>query len=75
MEIRNGNSSSHVENKINKSRQSFYGLGNIVMLYPGATPGVQAYLYKSICQPTLTLSLAGHYYPDLPVLAAILIDL
>ena len=23
----------------------------------------------------LTLSLAGHYYPDLPVLAAILIDL
>ena len=27
------------------------------MLYPEATPGVQAYLYKSICQPTLTYGL------------------
>ena len=53
----NGNSSSHVENRINKCRQSFYGLGNIGMSYPGATPGVQAYLYKSICQPTLTYGL------------------
>ena len=57
----NGNSSSHVENRINKCRQSLYGLGNIGMLYPGATPGVQAYLYKSactcICQPTLTYGL------------------
>ena len=52
-----GNSSSHIENRINKCRQSFYGLGNIGMSYPGATPGVQAYLYKSICQPTLTYGL------------------
>ncbi|KAK2178240.1 hypothetical protein NP493_552g01050 [Ridgeia piscesae] len=27
------------------------------MLYPGATPDVQAYLYKCICQPTLTYGL------------------
>ncbi|KAK2143196.1 hypothetical protein NP493_1497g00000 [Ridgeia piscesae] len=24
------------------------------MLYPGATPDTQAYLYKCMCQPTLT---------------------
>ncbi|KAK2180282.1 hypothetical protein NP493_448g02013 [Ridgeia piscesae] len=27
------------------------------MLYPGATPGVQAYLYICICKPTLTYGL------------------
>ena len=27
---------------------------NAGMFYPGATPDVQAYLYKCICQPTLT---------------------
>ena len=27
------------------------------MLYPGATPDIQAYLYKCICQPTLTYGL------------------
>ena len=27
---------------------SFYGLGNASVLYPGATPDVQAYLYKCI---------------------------
>ena len=27
------------------------------MLYPGGTPDVQAYLYKCICQPTLTYGL------------------
>ena len=27
------------------------------MLYPGATPDVQAYLYMCICQPTLTYGL------------------
>ena len=59
----NGNSSSHVENRINKCRQSFYGLGNIGMSYPGATPGVQAYLYKSICQPTLTYGLESILKP------------
>ena len=34
-----------------------YGLGNVGMLYPGTTPDVQAYLYKCICQPTLTYGL------------------
>jgi len=28
-----------------------------VALYPGATPGVQAYLYKCISQPTFTYGL------------------
>ena len=52
-----GNNASHVTNRLTKCRQSFYGLGNAGMLYPGATPGVQAYLYKCICQPTLTYGL------------------
>ena len=36
-------------NKLTKWRQSFYGLANAGMLYPGTTPDVQAYLYKCIC--------------------------
>ena len=52
-----GNNASHVTNRLTKCRQSFYGLGNVGMLYPGATPDVQAYLYKCICQPTLTYGL------------------
>jgi len=35
----------------------FHWLGNAGMLYPEATPDVQAYLYKCICQPTLTYGL------------------
>ena len=30
---------------------------SVGMLYPGATPDVQAYLYKCIWQPTLTYGL------------------
>ena len=54
---RGGNNASHVTNRLTKCRQSFYGLGSASMLYPGATPDVQAYLYKCICQPTLTYGL------------------
>ncbi|KAK2177349.1 hypothetical protein NP493_604g01048 [Ridgeia piscesae] len=51
------NNASHVTNRLTKCRQSFYGLGNPGLLYPGATPDVQAYLYKCIRQPTLTYGL------------------
>jgi hypothetical protein len=54
---RGGNNASHVTNKLTKCRQSFYVLGSTGMLFPGATPDVQAYLYKCICQPTLTYGL------------------
>ena len=54
---RNGNNASHITNRLTKCRQSFYGLGNAGMLYPGATPDVQTYLYKCICQSTLIYGL------------------
>ena len=41
---RGGNNASHVTNRLTKCRQSFYGLRNAGMLYPGATPDVQVYL-------------------------------
>ena len=46
-----GNNTSHVDNRLNKCRQSFYGLNSIGS---GAAPEVQAHLYKSICQSVLT---------------------
>ena len=52
-----GNKTSHVDHRLNKFRQSFYGLNSLGMSYPGAAPEVQAYLYKSICQPVLTYSM------------------
>ena len=48
-----GNNTSHVDNRLNKCRQSFYSLNSLGMSYPGAAPDVQAHLYKSICQPVL----------------------
>ena len=38
---RGDNNANQVTNKLTKCRQSFYGLGNAGMLYPGATPDVQ----------------------------------
>ena len=52
-----GNNTSHVDNRLNKCRQSFYGLNSLGMSYPGAAPEVQAHLYKSICQPVLTYAM------------------
>ena len=50
-----GNNTSHVDNRLNKCRQSFYSLNSLGMSYvPGDAPEVQAHLYKSICQPVLT---------------------
>ena len=49
-----GNNTSHVDNRLNKCRQSFYSLNSLGMSYPGAAPEVHAHLYKSICQPVLT---------------------
>ena len=52
-----GNNTSHVDNRLNKCRLSFYGLNSIGMSYPGAAPEVQDHFYKSICQPVLTYSM------------------
>ena len=49
-----GSGADHVNKRIAKCRQSFYVLSPAGMLYPGASTDVQSYLFKSICQPTLT---------------------
>ena len=49
-----GTCTEHVDSRIKKCRQSFYGLSPAGMIYPGATTDVQSYLFKRICQPTLT---------------------
>ena len=46
-------SSDHVNNRIAKNRQSFYGFSSAGITYPGASPDVQACVYKCICQSTL----------------------
>ena len=40
--------------RITKCRKYFYSLSPVGILYPGASPGVQSYLFKRICQPTIT---------------------
>ena len=57
-----GNNTSHVDNRLNKCRQSFYCLNSLGMSYPGAAPEVQAHLYKSICQPLLTYGMGCMSY-------------
>ena len=39
-----GNNTSHVDNRVNKCRQSFYGLNSLGMSYPGAAQEVNLYL-------------------------------
>ena len=45
-------------------RQSFYSLSPVGILYPGASVNVQSYLYKHICQPSLTYGLECINIPD-----------
>jgi hypothetical protein len=52
-----GACSDHVDSRIKKCRQSFYGLSSAGMLYPGASTDVQSHLFNHICQPTLTYGL------------------
>ncbi len=48
-----GTCSDHIHQRITKCRQSHYCLSPAGMLYPGAAPDVQSYLFRTICQPTL----------------------
>ncbi len=52
-----GTCTDHVDHRANKCRQSFYSLSPVGILYPGASVNVQSYLYKHICQPSLTYGL------------------
>ncbi len=49
-----GTASDHINHCITKCRKSYYSLSPTGMLYPGASTKVQCYLYKIICQPTLS---------------------
>ena len=49
-----GTGTDHVNQRITKCRKSFYIVSPVGMLYPGASPDVQSYLFKRICQPTIT---------------------
>jgi hypothetical protein len=53
----NGNCNMHVENRVRKCRQSYYGLNKCGMVYPGASSDVKCYLWKSICAPVLMYGL------------------
>ena len=48
-----GSSSNHISNRISKCRQSFYGLRDAGMSYPGADVSIKKHLWTTICQPTL----------------------
>ena len=53
------NCHGHILNRVNKCRQSFYGLTKCGMAYPGATSDVKAYLWKSVCAPVLMYGMDG----------------
>ncbi len=48
-----GTCSDHIQQRITKCHESYYGLSPVGMLYPGVAPDVQSYLFRTICQPTL----------------------
>ena len=52
-----GTSKNHVDTRIRKCRQAFYGLNNSGMAYPGATTDVKCYLWNTICKPVLSYGL------------------
>ena len=48
------NSYNHVNTRVQKSYRSYYSLRNFGFSYPGVNSDVKAYLWKSVCQPTLS---------------------
>jgi hypothetical protein len=52
-----GKCDNHVDVRIRKCRQAFYGLNNSGMAYPGATSDVKCYLWNTVCKPVLTYGL------------------
>ena len=54
---KNGGCEEHINNRIRKCRQSYYGLSKCGMVYPGATSDVKCYLWKSICNPVMMYGL------------------
>jgi hypothetical protein len=44
---------SHVQNRISASRKSMYKLASVGFQYPGLQTNVKAYLWKSVCSPTM----------------------
>jgi hypothetical protein len=47
----------HVETRTQKCRNSSFSLSDVGMCYPGLASDTKAYLYKTICQPTLLYGL------------------
>jgi len=43
----------HVYNRSEKCKRAFYSLRDVGMAYPGCTPNVKAYLWRTICQPVI----------------------
>ncbi len=43
---KNGGCESHIDNRLRKCRQSYYGLRKCGIVYPGATSDVKCYLCK-----------------------------
>ncbi len=52
-----GACTDHVGHPANKCRHSFYSLSPVGIVYSGGSVYVQSYLYKHICQPSLTYGL------------------
>ena len=52
-----GSSRLHVDKRLQLCRQSYYGLGNIGLSYPGLGTDVKTHLWKTICTPVLTYGL------------------
>jgi len=48
-----GNSKLHFEKRMQNCRKSFYNLNDLGMAFPGLNPEVKAYLWRSVCLPTL----------------------
>ena len=51
-----GNNTSHVDNRLNKCRKSFYGLSSIGISYPKLLRRYKL-TYINVCQPVLTYSM------------------
>ena len=58
-----GTSSNHTSNRISKCRQSFYGLRDAGMSYPGADAGIKKHLWATICRPTLLYGMECVHVP------------
>jgi len=61
---RDGSCQPHITKRTQNCRKAFYSLSDIGLSYPGLAPDVKAYLWRTVCSPSLLYGCDALYIPE-----------